>query len=252
MKVVIIEDEKPTARDLKRTLLALDPDMEVTTLLHSVGEALAYFRSHQEPDLIFSDIQLGDGLCFDLFRKLNTGVPVIFCTAYDAYLQEAFQVSGIDYILKPYSKASLEKTLWKYQALKNRFAGRRDDFRSGTGIEESRLYPSKHAVIVHQRNKIIPLEVSAIALFYIESGYTYAYTFVQEKFLMNETLEELEHHLAPSFFRANRQFLISRKAVKDATHFFNRKILVNLTIPFKPQILIGKLKATSFIHWLTR
>lgn len=252
MKIVIIEDEKVTAKDLKRTLLAVEPDVEIAALLHSVEEAIEYFKEHEDTDLIFSDIQLGDGLSFEIFKKMEHQVPIIFCTAYNDYFSEAFEATGIDYILKPFNKAAIEKALAKYAALEKRFTRNNENFKEQLSLLETRITPKKSAVIIRQRDKIIPLESSAIALFFSENGYTYAYTFSQEKFVVNENLEVLENYFTPTFFRANRQYLVNRKAIIDATHFFNRKIMVNLNVPFKEQILVGKLKNTSFVEWLSQ
>ena len=252
MKIVIIEDEKVTAKDLKRTLLAVEPDVEIAALLHSVEDAIDYFKEHEDTDLIFSDIQLGDGLSFEIFKKMEHQVPIIFCTAYNDYFSEAFEATGIDYILKPFNKAAIEKALAKYAALEKRFTRSNENFKEQLSLLETRITPKKSAVIIRQRDKIIPLESAAIALFFSENGYTYAYTFSQEKFIVNENLEVLENYFTPSFFRANRQYLVNRKAIIDATHHFNRKIIVNLNVPFKEQILVGKLKNTQFVEWLSQ
>lgn len=252
MKIVIIEDEKLTAKDLKRTLLAAEPDVEIAALLHSVEEAVEYFKSHEDTDLIFSDIQLGDGLSFEIFKKMENQVPIIFCTAYNTYFSEAFEATGIDYILKPFNKATIEKALAKYVTLEKTFTKNKENYKEQLSLLETRITPQKNAVIIRQGDKIIPLEASAIAFFFVDNKYTFAYTFSQKKFIVNENLEDLEASFAPSFFRANRQYLVNRKAIKDATHFFNRKIIVNLTVPFKEQILVGKLKTTLFVEWLSQ
>lgn len=252
MKVVIIEDENVTAKDLKRTLLELEPDIEIGAILHSVEEGIEYFADNADTDLIFSDIQLGDGLSFEIFKKMEHPVPIIFCTAYNSYFSEAFETTGIDYILKPFNKATIEKSLSKYLTLEKKFTQNKEIYKEQLTALELKVTPQKNAVIIRQANKIIPLGANAIALFFIDNRYTYAYTFTQEKFIVSENLEDLEKAFAPSFFRANRQFLINRKAVKDATQYFNRKVVVNLTVPFKDQILVGKLKISSFVEWLSQ
>lgn len=251
MKVVIIEDEKITAKDLKRTILAVEKDITIDAILHTVEDAVEYFKNNTDTDLIFSDIQLGDGLSFEIFKKMDEPVPVIFCTAYNNYFTEAFDASGIDYIMKPFSKTVIEKALSKYMNLEKRFTKNTEAYKNQFGILENKLGLRKNAVIIRQRDKVIPIEASAIAFFYIEGKCTYVYTFQQEKFIVNENLDMLEQSFSPGFFRANRQFLINRKAIKDAQHFFNRKLIINLTIPYKEQILVGKLKTTDFIEWLS-
>ena len=122
MKVVIIEDEKLTADDLAETILKIVPDAKIISVLHSVSTAISWFQKNEHPDLIFSDIQLGDGLSFEIFKKISTNVPVIFCTAYDEYALKAFDANGIDYILKPFDKSTIEAAFNKYNKLKNKFS----------------------------------------------------------------------------------------------------------------------------------
>lgn len=252
MKVVIIEDERLTAKDLAKTITSIEPDIEIVALLSSVEEAIDYLGKEQSIDLIFSDIELGDGLSFEIFEKLNTKIPVIFCTAYDKYSLEAFKTVGIDYILKPFSKTSVEKTLAKYENLKRQLSPPTENYANVLATLKNQLFQKTPSVIIHHGDKIIPVSGADIALFYVEDDYTFAYTFDQKKHIINQNLESLEKSFSPTFFRANRQYLVNRKAVKDAAHSFNRKMLVNLTIPFKEQILVGKLKTTAFLDWLTQ
>jgi two-component system, LytTR family, response regulator LytT len=250
MKIIIIEDEKLTAKDLAKTIQAIEPEVEIMAMLASVEEAVEYLQNEPNLDLIFSDIELGDGLSFEIFEKLKIKTPIIFCTAYNQYAIEAFKSSGIDYILKPISKNSVERTLEKYQQLKERFAQPADDYSNILTVLKNQLSNPNPAVLVNQGDKIIPLNGADIALFYIEGDYTYAHTFEQKNYLVSQNLESLEKTFSATFFRANRQFLINRKAIKDASHYFNRKLLINLNLPFKEQIVVGKLKVTSFLSWL--
>lgn len=250
MKVLIIEDELPIARDLARTLQRIDPAIEIVASVHSVAQALAYFQSPGELDLIFSDIQLGDGLSFEIFQQVAADTPVIFCTAFNQYALEAFDANGIDYVLKPFGKASLQKALDKYHRLRGSSAAPVPDFTALVDLLKFQTPPAPKAILVHQGDKIIPVNLDRIALFYVEDRYTFAYTFEQKKFLVPQKLEQLEASCGPLFFRANRQFLVSRKAIRDVSHFFNRKLLLNLTVPFAEQITVGKVKTPEFLAWL--
>jgi two-component system, LytTR family, response regulator LytT len=251
MKIVIIEDEKLTAKDLAKTIRGIDSDIEIIALLHSVEEAIDFFKTKHELDLIFSDIELGDGLSFEIFEKFNNGTPIIFCTAFNEYALEAFKAFGIDYLLKPFSKNTVEKSLEKYHSLKEKFAPQEDAVPNFMSLLKNQFFTTKNpAVIMQQGDKIIPLEGDKIALFYIEDNVVFAYTFDQKRHLLSHKLDALEKTFYLSFFRANRQFLINRKAIKDASHYFNRKIVINLTLPFNEQIIVGKLKVSSFLEWL--
>jgi DNA-binding LytR/AlgR family response regulator len=252
MKIIIIEDEKLTAKDLVRTISAVEPDAEIVAVLHSVADAIDFLKEKKEIDLIFSDIQLGDGLSFEVFEKVNNQIPVIFCTAFNEYALDAFKTVGIDYLLKPFNKQSVGKALDKYQQLKEKLATPKNDYADLLDLLKQKITaPPSQSVIIHQGDKIIPLPVKDIALFYFEDNYAFAYTFEGKKHLLSQNMDTLEKMFSPNFFRANRQILVNRKAVKDAAHYFNRKIVVNLTIPFHEQILVGKLKITAFMSWLT-
>jgi two-component system, LytTR family, response regulator LytT len=251
MKIIIIEDEKLTAKDLAKTIKGIEPDIEIVALLHSVEEAIDFFQSKPELDLIFSDIELGDGLSFEIFEKTQNRIPIIFCTAFNEYALEAFKTVGIDYLLKPFSKATVEKALEKYHSLKEKLAPQNDALPNLMSLLKNQLFPAKTpSVIMQQGNKIIPLEGDKIALFYIEDNTVFAYTFDQKRHLLSHKLDALEYTFSPTFFRANRQFLVNRKAIKDASHYFNRKIVINLSLPFNEQIIVGKLKVTAFLDWL--
>jgi two-component system, LytTR family, response regulator LytT len=250
MKIAIIEDEKLTAKDLAKTLLAIDSEIEIVKMVHSVEEAIDFFETKPNIDLIFSDIELGDGLSFEIFEKLKITTPIIFCTAYNQYALEAFKTVGVDYILKPFSKQSIENTLLKFNNLKENLSSPKEDYSSLLNILKQKITPQTQSVIIHQGDKIIPLNSKDIALFFIEDDLIFAYTFDGKKHPLSQNMDSLEKQFSTEFFRANRQFLINRKAVKDASHYFSRKILINLTIPFKEQIIVGKLKTTAFSNWL--
>jgi two-component system, LytTR family, response regulator LytT len=251
MKILIIEDEKLTAKDLAKTLVAIDSEIEIVKMIHSVEEAIDFFKTKPDIDLIFSDIELGDGLSFEIFEKLKITTPIIFCTAYNQYALEAFKTVGIDYILKPFSKQSIENAILKYQNLREKLSNPNEDYSKLLEILKQKINPQTQSIIIHQGDKIIPLNTKDIALFFIEDDLVFAYTFDGKKSNISQSMDNLEKQFPIDFFRANRQFLVNRKAVKDASHYFSRKILINLNILFTEQIIVGKLKTTAFSNWLT-
>jgi len=253
MKVIIIEDEKRTAKDLATTLESIDDQIEVVTILSSVEQAIFYLQNNSDFDLIFSDIQLCDGLSFEIFNKIQLSVPVIFCTAYDKYALEAFNTNSIDYILKPFDRNSVAKSLEKYHTLKSNFTTFNislNNLLRTLGAPSSTIQQSSTSIVICQGDRIIPIKTTAIALFVYEDDCVFALTFDLKKHLVSKPLEDLELVCGDMFFRANRQYLINRKAIKDASRHFNRKILVNLTFDYPYQILISRLKVTQFIEWL--
>lgn len=253
LKIIIIEDEKLTALDLAETIKKVDSDVEIQVILPSVEQSIKYLKENDNFDLIFSDIQLSDGLSFDIFKSVKISKPIIFCTAFNQYALEAFNTNGIEYILKPFSKASVSKALDKYVSLKSAFTTHSEpSFDSILMKLEQQIFQKQSSIILNQGDKIIPLETQKIALFFLEDDYVFAFDFDGKKYIVNNKLDELESICGSSFFRANRQFLVNRKAIKDASRFLNRKILVNITINFPEQIIVGKLKTTQFIDWLSK
>lgn len=250
LKVVIIEDEELTAKDLAHTIKNVDNDIEIVSTLSSVNEAVDFFKSYHDFDLIFSDIQLPDGLSFDIYKAVKINVPVIFCTAFDQYALNAFDANGIDYLLKPFNKASVSKALDKYIALTAKNKTSEPNFDNLIQKLEQQINRKSNSIIVHKGDKILPIEINQIALFYIEDDYVFALTFDSKKYLLSQKLEELENLCGNDFFRANRQHLVNRKSIIDASKYFNRKILVNVKVNYPEQILVGKLKVTSFLQWL--
>jgi DNA-binding LytR/AlgR family response regulator len=251
MKVVIIEDEKLTADDLADTILTIVPDAEIISVLHSVSTAISWFLKNEHPDLIFSDIQLGDGLSFEIFKKISTNVPVIFCTAYDEYALKAFDANGIDYILKPFDKSTIEAAFNKYNKLKNKFSENSSNLDKIIRLFENKKKHSQSSVLVYHKDKIVPVRLEEIAIFYIENEITYLLTFAQQSYTIHKTIEEIEKISSDDFFRVNRQFLVNRKAIREASQYFARKLSLTLTIPFKETITVSKLKVPGFLDWLS-
>lgn len=254
MRILIIEDEKLTANDLAKTIHQIEPDFEIVAILNSVEDSIRFLRQDDAIDLIFSDIQLGDGLSFEIFERTNCKTPIVFCTAFDEYTLDAFKAVGIDYVLKPFSKQTISKSLEKFLELKNRLSNfKRDEYSNILVALKQQLIPQKlPSIIIQKGEKIIPIEAEKIAFFHIENDCVYANTFEQKKHLISQKLDSLEQSLSPEFFRANRQFLVNRRAVKDAEHYFNRKIVINLILPNTEKIIVGKLKVTAFMDWLAR
>ncbi len=247
MKIVIIEDEDLLAEDLSDILKEIDNSIEIVKHISSVKEGVQFFNSTEETiDLIFSDIQLGDGLSFDLFKATQLNVPVIFCTAYNQYAINAFKANGIEYILKPFSTKTITEALERYKNLKNNFT---ENIRK----VEQQLQPvenQNNTLVVHHKDKIIPLNREDIALVYIRNEQVTIRNFEGEQYYINKSLDELDQLLGDQFYRANRQFIVNKNAVKDITTLINRKYLVNLNFEFKQQIVVSKEKMSSFLNWL--
>ncbi len=250
MNIVIIEDELLTADDLEDAILQADASVRIVAKLASVQEAVAYFRDHEEPDLIFSDIQLGDGLSFEIFQALNLRAPIIFCTAYDEYAIDAFDNNGIHYILKPFNGTAITRALDKYKMLQASFQQEDNPVDRLLRVFRQQDLARTSAVLVHHKDKIIPVKLEHIALFYIKNEVTHLYTFDQKTYTVNKTLDEIQQVAGNSFYRANRQYIVNRSAVQDAAQYLSRKVSLTLTVPFTDTITISKEKIPQFLAWL--
>ncbi|UKT64994.1 LytR/AlgR family response regulator transcription factor [Pedobacter mucosus] len=251
MKVIIIEDEIRTANELRGMLLGIDNEIQVEAVLRSVASALEWLQANPMPELIFSDIELGDGLSFEIFRKIAIEVPVIFCTAFDEYAIRAFESNSIDYILKPLDEAMLQKSLEKYIRFKDHLIASAQHAqnldRAITQIDA--VY--QQTLLVNYREKIIPIKLSDVALVYAANGAVYLHTGNDKNFAVQYTMEQLELMLEPRrFFRANRQFILNRDFIEDIEYYFNRKLLVSIKTGSPEKIIVSKVKSQPFLKWM--
>lgn len=251
MSIVIIEDEIKTAKALAKMILSIQPAAQIAATIQSVKTAVAYLSAHTTPDLIFMDVQLADGNCFEIFKQTQVLAPVIFCTAFDEYAMDAFKANGIDYILKPFSADSLQSAFEKVTLLQNFF---QVNERASIQINSLLSAPDpagKTGFLVFKNNKYSTIQTHAIACFYIRDEMTTLVTITSEEYGISQSLEELYKVLNPKqFFRINRQYLVSYTAVKEVEHYFARKLIVKLHISTTEQLIIGKDKATLFLNWL--
>lgn len=252
MHIVIIEDERLMAEEMVDTIKSIEPNLQSITVLSSVKEAIQYFKENPRPDLIFSDIELGDGLSFQIFAVVGIYVPVIFCTAYNEYALDAFKANGIDYILKPFTSEVIKNSLSKYHALKQRFSENSTaQYEAILKIFADREESKPDAILVYFKDKILPININNIALFYLENGIIHLLTFQGQVFYPNQILEDLENQTGKLFFRANRQYLVSRRAIVNASSSFASKLSINLSVPFEGSIIVSKKRTSLFLKWLT-
>ncbi|MES2557597.1 MAG: LytTR family DNA-binding domain-containing protein [Bacteroidota bacterium] len=244
MRIVIIEDETLTAEDLQDSILTVAPESVIEAILHSVQDAEEYFRNNSVPELLFCDIQLGDGSIFDLLNKVRIDAPIIFCTAYDEHTLQAFKLNGIEYILKPFSTQDVRLALNKYERLKLTFKNQLD-------LAQLHMH-SRQNLLVHFRDTIVPVNFADIGMIYISNQIVYVQTFGNKKYLLNKTLEELAQILDDRFFRVNRMAIVNRKLVQNANKQLNRKLLVNLHPDFNTdlKLTVSKTKSPLFLKWL--
>lgn len=250
MRIIIIEDEKPSARRLHRMIERLD--LTVETMLHSVEEALDWFQNNQHPDLIFLDIQLSDGLSFEIFEHIDIKSAVIFTTAYDEYALQAFKLNSIDYLLKPIDEDDLAKAVSKYKdRLPQQQAVTLDfnDIKKLLVNPIEREYKKRFSVKVGQHLKLI--NIDEIECFYSENKGTYAYTVEGRNYLLDLTLEQLEDELEPqTFFRISRKFFVNINAIKDMISYTNSRLQVKLKNYNEQDVIVARERVKDFKLWL--
>lgn len=248
MKVLLIEDEPLVARDLQNRIRNLEAGVEVLGIVSSVSQARKWFETNPTPDLIFSDIQLSDGISFDIFESMHVRCPVIFTTAYDEYAIRAFKLNSIDYLLKPIDEAELQRAFAKYKSLApgSALADQLKDFLGGRGKE--RKYKVRFLSV--QRNSLVPVLEEEIGLFHKEE-LIYIHTLANDRLIgEHQTLDEVESLIDPAkFFRVNRQYIIHIQTVAriKSTH---KGLCVQLKPPFNLELDISREKATAFKSWM--
>jgi two-component system response regulator LytT len=254
MNIAIIEDEQLTAEDLAELISRIDKGIRVIALLDSVKNATAFLQQGLAVDLIFSDIQLGDGLSFEIFKTIPIQAPVIFCTAYDEYALDAIKNNGIEYILKPYTEQCIRTAIDKYRRLKDHFISGEPDYekiiQAITGNKTAERKAS--SILVFHRDKILPVSLDEAAIFYIDNELTHLQCFDNRDYVLNQSLDELEELCGIAFFRINRQHLVNRRAIQDANHIQHRKYIVNLSIRFKETLVVSKNRTGNFLEWLIK
>lgn len=246
MNILIIEDEPRAAKELHKMIQQIDDTIQVSGILESVEQALEWLSANTQPDLILSDIQLADGLSFDIFNQVQLRSAIIFCTAFDEYLLHAFETNAVSYLLKPITIEKLEKALQQYDSMRAAFTPN-----NMQSLLQAIRPAHKSALLVNEKEKIIPVQVKDIACIYLDNTVLQITTLQNKKYFMTATMDETERILDPAlFYRANRQYLINREAIANAERYFARKLVIKLNVPTIEQIVVSKAKSAEFLQWL--
>ncbi len=250
MKVLIIEDEKPAARRLARLLG--DLGVAAPIMLHSVEESIDWFQENKHPDLIFLDIQLSDGLSFEIFEEVEVHSAIIFTTAYDEYALQAFKLNSIDYLLKPIDDEELEAAFKQYQSLATndkKLALDFDDIKKLLVNPLERDFKKRFTAKVGQHIKII--NADEIECFYSENKGTYAATIDGRNYLLDTTLDNLESDLEPKvFFRVSRKHYVNVNHIKDIISYTNSRLKIVLNRFKEQEVIVSRERVRDFKLWL--
>jgi|SRR5690242_16869971 len=252
MNIVIIEDEVQTAWDLQNSIQLLQPGCNVVASLDSVEAGLEWFGQNGQPDLIFSDIQLGDGLAFEILQEVKLTCPVIFCTAYDEYALRAFQNNGVDYLLKPIQQEALKKSLDKFNLFKNPKTNYNDSMLQDLMSAITKNFKSyKSTFLVSFRDKMIPVNCNDILFFKVTDDAVELCTTSNNRYRLPYSLDHIESMVDPKlFYRANRQYLIASHAIKEVENYFDRKLLIKCDALNPESIIVSKAKSADLLRWL--
>lgn len=253
MNILIIEDEEKAGLRLQKLIENNLTDVNILTILDSVERSVKWFKSNPSPDLIFLDIQLSDGLSFNIFKEIEIKAPIIFTTAYDEYALEAFKVNSIDYLLKPISESKLKLSLDKYQTIKTQFS-------ENSGINSAQLIEllsgqnnSKKRFLVNKGHSLIAVEIKDIAYFYAKDKKVYIVTFDNNTYEIKDTLDKIENDIGKNtMYRANRQMLLSAKSISKIHNYFNYKLKLDLLPSASFDTIVSRTKVSQFKEWISK
>jgi two-component system response regulator LytT len=255
MRILIIEDEESAVDQLKNLIRQLIDQPVFEGTIDNIEDAVDFLSSGASLDLIFLDIHLSDGLSFEIFKEVHVDVPVIFTTAYDEYAIRAFDVNSIGYLLKPIRKEKLEKVLEKLQRIESmrQFVPDENILKKITDMVVREGHYKRNFLVPH-KDRLIPVSVEEIAWFEIKNGVVAGMKWDNKRLVMEEkSLEELTEVLDPArFYRANRQFLISRKSIREIEYYFNSRLFLRLLPAPDEKVLISKARTSHFKDWMNR
>lgn len=254
MNVLIIEDEAAASKRLTTMLKKLVSGISVSAVIDSVDDAVEWLKTNMEPDIIFADIQLSDGICFEIFKHVQPVCAIIFTTAYDEYAVEAFKVNSIDYLLKPINPDELKKSIDKYHAMKLAFGSDQTaKLSSLLSLLDKGDSGFKTRFLVKSGQTMKPVSTDSAAYFMIDNQLVFLIDRNNRRYLVEHTLDELEALLDPSrFFRINRQMIISLDSVTAIHPYFNSRLKLDISPELKTDVLVSRMKVSEFKKWLDR
>ena len=248
MNILIIEDEPRAARQLRTMIGKCQFDYNLLDVIDSIEDAVVWFQSNSSPDLVFLDIQLADGLSFEIFQKVKVEAPIIFTTAFDQYAIQAFKVNSVDYLLKPIQKDDLNAALEKFKKTNSKRSIDPAIFNqllSSMGNKKQRV-----SILVKQGSGLVQLKVSELLYAYSEDGITFGVR-DDKRFMIDETMDQLFQSLDPNaFFRINRGQLVSRASIKKIEPYFNHRIKIDISYAKDQEFIVSRLKTKEFKEWL--
>jgi len=248
-KVLIIEDEKPAAEWLKQLIQKYDPQISVLDVIDSVSDAAEWFQKNPAPDLVFMDIQLADGLSFEIFERVKVPCPVIFTTAYEEYAVKAFKVNSVDYLLKPIAFNELEGAFQKFRTKHQEVPEVTIELLNKVKEMLRKQYKTRFVIKVGEHLKSVPVE--EILFFYSLEKATYLCTADFKTYLVDYSLDRISEMVDEHrFFRINRKYILSNQSIADIVFYSNSRLKIKLKKPDEESIIVSRDKVAAFKEWL--
>ena len=248
IQILIIEDELPAAKRLQQLIAKTAPTGEIIDIIDSIEDAVVWLKNNPTPDLIFMDIQLADGFSFEIFEQVKIESPVIFATAFNNYAIKAFQVNGLDYLLKPIEEAELQRAIIKFKQQQSQHI----DYSQLSQILKNTAtqnYKERFLIKISEQMKFVKVE--DIAYFLSEDGYVFIITHKNDRFLLDAPLEQINPKLSPTlFFQINRKLILNINAIGKISTYFNSRLKLQLVPPTKEEVIVSRERVKNFKAWL--
>ena len=257
-QILIIEDEIPAAKRLQQLIAKAEPEWITIDVIDSIDDAVLWLKSKPKPDLIFMDIQLADGFSFEIFEQIQVESPVIFATAFNEYAIKAFQVNGLDYLLKPIEEAELYRAIEKFKKQYDTSLAQKDP--DNLALDYSQLalllknvntpvYKERFLIKIGEQMKFVKVE--DIAYFLSEDGYVFIITHRNDRFLIDDSLEQISAKLKPTlFFKINRKLILNINAIDKISVYFNSRLKLQLKPITKDEVIVSRERVKGFKGWL--
>lgn len=251
MRVLIVEDETYTAEHLKQLICKFDSTFEIIAILDTVKDSINWLRNNDLPDLIFQDIVLKDGNCFEIYDEIDINVPIIFTTAYSEYALQSFKLNSIDYIVKPYDYEDISKVLQKYQDIKSYFHTIESDLVREILLSKETL--SRKRFLVKTGDKYYSIKSESVTCFYYDMGVTTGISKANKKFIIDVSINELNEQLDRQlFFQINRKYIVNIESIVKISKWFNNRLKIELNPPSEEELIVSRDRVKFFKDWLNQ
>ena len=250
MQVLIIEDEPRAVNQLQNMLKTCNFEYQLLEIIDSVEDAISWFEANDSPDLVFMDIQLADGLSFEIFQKINVDAPIIFTTAFDQYAIQAFKVNSVDYLLKPIQKDDLNLALDKF--LKSNRSTDLDPMILNQLLGSMKTSSKRQGVLVKEGSGYVQIKISDLLYLYSEDGITFGVT-SSKRYIIDETLDQFFNSLdQDQFYRINRGQVISKNSIQKLESYFNHRVKLLMKNPRDQEFVVSRQKTSEFKKWMNK